>query len=442
MRPPALVARRLAGVSTVYRNVAGTVAASMVVQVCLLVNGVATARMLGVLDRGHWALLLLLSTVLPVIATCGVPLALTYWIARDPAIGRRLLLSLRRTVAWQIVALLAMNIVVLYVVYHDAPAYVQRSAVLSLALSLAIAFWALGMAVLQGNQQFRALNLSRMVSPAINAVLMVGFLAAGFHSLFLVTLTGVVLYWLTAVITGIAAIRGLPADAIEPVDDSRIPSVRTMMSFSLKALLGSITPLQGLQIDQAIVGIFISRHALGLYVVAVAFTNAPRFLAQGIGLVAYPHFAAMRDAADRARDVIRFVGMTLLLCGSAILVIEFAIPFLVPFLFGRAFEGATGVARILLVSTLLFGVRRVLSECARGAGRPALGSIAEAVSLVALFPALGLFFHSGAKGVALALVFAAAAGLVGIVVGWLARPAAGRVAETVAPESSEALVES
>ena len=214
------------------------------------------------------------------------------------------------------------------------------------------------------------------------------------------------------------------------------------MSFSLKALLGSVTPLQGLQIDQAIVGIFISRRALGLYVVAVAFTNLPRFLSQSIGLVAYPHFAAMRDAHDRARGVIRFVGMTLLLCGASIIVIELALPTLVPFLFGKAFEDAVGVAQILLISALLFGIRRVLSECARGAGRPALGSVAEAISLISLFPALSLFFHSGAKGVALALVVAAAAGLIGIIVGWVARPAAGRVAETVSGEPSEALVES
>ncbi|MGE0544878.1 MAG: O-antigen polymerase, partial [Dehalococcoidia bacterium] len=70
------------------------------------------------------------------------------------------------------------------------------------------------------------------------------------------------------------------------------------------------------------------------------------------------------------------------------------------------------IARILLLSGLLLGVRRVLSDAARGAGYPTLGSIAEIVAWLALLPALGILGPLlGLEGIALALVAAAAVSL-------------------------------
>jgi len=390
----------------------------MVVQAALLVNGVATARGLGVLDRGHLALFQLLATVLPIVTTMGLPLTITYWIAREPGLGRPLLRTLHRAVFGQLALTLLIHAGVLYAFFHGSASEVREAAALSLLCSPAIAVWSYGMAVLQANQRFRALNLSRMVSPAISAALTAGYLVAGVGTLLLITLTWVALYWLTAIITAIAAVRSLaPADPTPPI----LPTRRRLLSFGMKSLLGSVTPLEGFQLDQAAVGIFVSQRSLGLYVAAVAFTNLPRFISQNIGLVAYPHVAAERDSHGQRRALLGFITMTIVLCGGACVVIELALPWLVPALFGSAFEPAVGVAQILMISAFLFGLRRVLTEATRGAGRPALGSIAEIVSLAALFPAIAILYPSGAEGVATALVVAAAAGLSAILFGLFIR---------------------
>lgn len=416
---PALFRRGnlLSRIPAVHRNILGTIGASLAVQVALVVNGVATARILGVLDRGHSALLILLATVLPVVAATGIPLSVTYWIAQEPRIGRRLLRSLRPTFARQLLAIVALHIAILYVVFHGSPGYVQQAAALSVLSSPAMAAWAYGMAILQANQQFRALNLARMVSPPLSAVIMLLLLATGTGDLFLVVLVWDLMIWLTALMTGIAAIRGLQPEDPASADCPAPPSIRTMHIFGLKALLGSVTPLEGFQLDQAIVGLFISQRSLGIYVVAVAFTNLPRFVSQSIGTVAYPHVAAERDPHSRSRNIVRFFVIALVFCGLTVGLIELVLPLVLPPLFGASFAPAIDVARILLLSALLFGLRRVLSECARGAGRPALGSLAEALSLMTLFPAVALTFGAGAQGVAVALVIAAAAGLVGIIIG-------------------------
>lgn len=402
--------------SGVHRSVAGTIGTSLAVQFSMLVSGVAAARLLGVLDRGHLALFILLSTVLPTILSLGLPLALTYWIARAPDLAWALLVRVRSAVVLLVGIVLVAHGVVLVVLFRAAAGYVQASALISWISSPAVLLWIFGMAILQGNQQFRALNVARVISPPITAVLMTSYLVIGAHSLVLATLTWTVLIWLTALITWAAVLRGIEKRGAQQ-DDDELPSFRGLLKFGLKALLGSVTPLEGFQLDQAIVGIFLSQAALGVYVVGVAFTNLPRFVAQGIGLVGYPHVAAAREGHDTARLIMRFMLMTLLLCGATVGIIEVGLPVLVPLLFGTPFRAAIGVARILLISALLFALRRVLSECARGAGRPGLGSVAEVISLVTLFPAVAVLYGSGARGVALALVIAAFAGLVGMIVG-------------------------
>ncbi len=415
--PPTSRMRDLLG-SRWQRSVAGSIAVSLVTQGGLLISGVAGARILGVLDRGRSALLLLFASVLPLLATLGMSLAVTYWVARRPAQTRNLLRRVRRPVLGQLVGLTAVHAIVLLAVFWRAPGDVRAAALISLLASPAILLWIYGLAVLQGLQDFRALNLCRLVFPPLNALLLIGLWISGVGDLVLVTAVWVSLYLLSAALTAAVARRRIArlADA-EPEE---LPSTRQLAGFGAKALLGSASPLTQFQLDQTIVGLFISQAALGIYVVAVAFTNLPRFIAQSIGLVAYPHVAAARDRRERDAATVRFAAITVVLCGVVVAATELALPFLVRHLFGRQFGPAVDVARILLISAFLLCLTRVLSDCARGAGRPSLGSLGEIVALGSMFPFVLLLSASGVRGVAVALCLAAAAGTATVIIGMLA----------------------
>ncbi len=426
--------------SAVQRSIAGSIGVSLFTQLGLLLSGVAGARILGVLDRGRSALLLLFATVLPLLGTLGTPLSVTYWIARDERIGVRLMRKLRPLIAGQTVGLLVIHACILVVVFRDEPSHVQIAAAISLLGTPTIVTFFYALAVLQGTKDFRALNLCRLIFPPLNAGVLIAMFVTGVGGLWLVTTVWVALYGLSALIAALAARRslrraGAAAATAEPPPASAgprpsaagpLPSTRELLAFGLKALLGSMSPLTGFQLDQAIVGLFISQAALGIYVVAVAFTNLPRFVAQSVGLVAYPHVAAEDSRHGHARSILAYTGLTLVLCGIVVAGTELVLPFLVPHLFGAAFASAVAVGRILLISSLFFCLTRVLSDCARGAGRPALGTVAEVVSLASLFPFVALLSASGAKGVAVALVLASGAGVFSIVAGLLITPAATR----------------
>jgi O-antigen/teichoic acid export membrane protein len=413
--------RRRSRLPRTYRNIAGNVGVSLITQLGLLLSGVAGARILGVLDRGRSALLLLFATVLPLLGTLGTPLAVTYWIAREKRAASRIVRRVARMAAWQVVGLLVVHALVLLIVFGSAPSHVQIAAAISLLGTPSIVAFFYALAVLQGIEDFRALNRCMLVFPPLNATALIAMLAIGGANLWLVTTAWVAFYALSAAASVFAARRSVRRVSTDEELPDAVPGIRQILAFGLKALLGSMSPLTGFQLDQAIVGLFISQAALGIYVVAVAFTNLPRFVAQSVGLVAYPHVAASRGDRGQAREILKFTALTLVLCGSIVGVTEFALPFIVPRLFGHAFASAVGVARILLISSLLFCLTRVLSDCSRGAGRPALGTVAEIVSLTTLFPFVAILSGSGTKGVAAALALSAGCGVVVIVVG-LANP--------------------
>jgi O-antigen/teichoic acid export membrane protein len=180
-----------------------------------------------------------------------------------------------------------------------------------------------------------------------------------------------------------------------------------MLKFGGKALFGSVSPIETLQLDQLFVGLVLSPAALGLYVVANAFTNLPRFVALGMGMVVYPRVAAIRDMELARRRVWKFAWITMAACSAVILVLELSVGALVDVFFGAEFTPAVTVARILLLGSVFLCARRVLSDATRGAGFPALGTIAEVAAWVWLVPALIVFVvvsvGEGPEGAALAV---------------------------------------
>ena len=78
--------------------VVGSVATGLAGQLMLVASGILVARALGVEGRGQLAVIVLVPSVLSQLGTLGVPLAVTYYVARDPDGGRRLLRSLAGSV--------------------------------------------------------------------------------------------------------------------------------------------------------------------------------------------------------------------------------------------------------------------------------------------------------------------------------------------------------
>jgi O-antigen/teichoic acid export membrane protein len=396
-----------------------TVLTGLFTQLTLLVSGILVARILGVEHRGQLALMSLFPLILAVTGTLGLPLASTYYLAQG-ANGRGILHSVRGSTAKQAVTLLVLHAAVLWLVFRGTPSGVRLAAAYTLLAVPALITQIWGLAILQGHERFRAFNLLRLLQPALYAGAVVVMFITGGSDIERIALVWVATCLVSGLCTLAVAVRGLPKAG------SRPPPLAEMYRFGFKGLVGWVSPLETFQLDQVVVGLALSPSALGLYVVAAAFTNLTRlFIPQSLGMVAYPHVASVGDPVRARRTVWRFFFAALIICSVVVVVLEALIGWLIPVFFGQAFSHSVPLARILLIGSLFLGLRRVLTDGTRGAGHPSLGTIAEGCTVAIAAPALLVGGNTGVQGVAWALTVSYGLGLAIMIA--LAIPALSRI---------------
>jgi O-antigen/teichoic acid export membrane protein len=390
------------------RSVAGSLVASGGLQLLIIVSGVLVARGLGPEDRGYLALIVVVSGVCSLAGSVGLPSAVTYYIARDPSHAREVASSLLMPGVVQVGATFAVQTAVLVVLVMNEPERVKFAAMISLLLGPGILALSYGLAILQGQQRFRAFNVLRVL-PTIAYVAAV-FILFVLHAADLVRLMTI---WAGTNFVGgflalAVAVRGLPTAPLAGSPPSR-PQV---LRFGLKSVFGSLSPVDTLRLDQAVVGLFLSPVALGLYVVAQAFANLPRLVAASVGVVAFPQVASQSDPRAARRAMWRYFLVGAAFSALVVGVLEIAIGDLVRLFFGSDFTEATPIARILLVAALFIAARRVLTDAINGMGYPGLGTVSEVASWVLLLPTLAILVpRFGVEGVALALAISWGASL-------------------------------
>jgi O-antigen/teichoic acid export membrane protein len=350
--------------------------------------------------------------VLQHVGTLGLPLATTYFIAKEhedePAVRRNLLAP----VLAQAVVLVLLQGLLLYLLLDDQPDRVRDAALVSLALLPGAIADLYGKALLQGQGRYRAFNILRNATIAFYLVALAVVWAVDAADIVGITVAWVSANLLSGAVTLVVALRGRPGSAPATAG----PSLRRMLGFGLAGLLGSLSPVATFRLDQMVVGLFLSAEALGLYVAGLAFTNLPIVISRGVAMIALPEVARATPDERRAATQ-RFVWLATALSGAVVAILILAAGELVPLLFGSDFEEAVTLTRILLVGAVFTGARRVLTDSVSGSGRPGLGSAVELVSWVVLVPLVLILTPIWeAEGVATALTIASAVSFVVLVV--------------------------
>ena len=295
---------------------------------------------------------------------CRVASAATYEIARQPECAPALVRALLPVFAWQSLVLCLVDGAIVYALVRAEGSSVQFAGVATLVLVPAQLAQQYALAVLQGLRRYGPFNVLRLLPTLLYAVLLVALFATGgdgprgHRAVDLANVT-------TSVGSVATALRGLAACGDAPAPRSRLVGVRPAR------LPWLASPLDAFRIDQFVVGIFLSPAALGLYVVGIAFTNLPRFVATSAGMVAYPHLASLRDGARARRALWRYTLMTTGACIAVTVVLAASMPLLIPAFFGEAFADSVSIAQIMLIGVVFLCLRRILSDCARAAAGPA-----------------------------------------------------------------------
>lgn len=386
------------------RAIIGTVATSFAGQTTLVVSGVIVARVLGPEDRGFFAGFVLVSTIVAFFVSAGVPIAATLEIAADRRSVHGVVTDLRHVVYVQLLLSIAAPAVILVALY--AGTEVMVAALFTVPLTASAIAFRYGLAFLQGRQKFALFNVLRAAPAVIYAFGVVLALLAGYDGL-----TQFAIIQTVAAVAGGALVLWYSFRGEEP-DSSPSQGSRGLLKYGAKAQIGAVSPLEDLRLDQVAVGALLGPASLGIYVVAGAFTNLPRFVAQSLGMVLFPRVASRLGSGGKRRLVLESVVIAAVLCGLIVVALILCVGFLIPLFFGDSYMESIKIAQILLIAAFFLSMRRVIGDALRGADLPLPGTIAEVASWVVFaIAAVPLTIAYEEEGAALAMTISAGASL-------------------------------
>jgi O-antigen/teichoic acid export membrane protein len=375
-------------------SVAGNVAARLGALGAVLAATLVLAWEDGAAAVGVYALLHVLPGLVATVVSCGLVVAVPFFLA-GPRAGDRRLPTTIATIAfgsglagallWAAFApLFARRLfpgLDLWLVAAAGGAVLTRLAVTS------------AKACAQGGGDLPGANLVIVTEELMYLPAYAGLRAVGLDATTAIVLALPMADTVTALLAwGRRARRGFFSGALPP--SGRL--ARELAAYGLRAQTGGLIAQLNLRLDFVILSALAGPAVLGVYAIASKFAELLRVLTMSVTYVLYPAYAreASGFAAARARAAIPRAG---LLTASVAAVLWVSAPTVIPAVYGAEFGDAVLPARIILIGLALEGVAAVITAFLYGAGRPGLNSLAMAAGLLvtvaldlALIPPLGV----------------------------------------------------
>src|SRR5262249_721962 len=154
---------------------------------------------------------------------------------------------------------------------------------------------------------------------------------------------------------------------------------KALLGFAGRFHLTSVLLLLAAQGDQLVVLTLWDNVAVGKYVVAFTISSSGLAVVSSAShKVLFPYLAQTTDPAMRTRLLTRGVRPAALLLVALSLPLALFMPWLVPLVFGPAFQDAAGPAWVLLIAYLFTALKTIVIQGLRGFGESRPGSIAAA----------------------------------------------------------------
>lgn len=383
-----------------YTVLTGNVAARVAALASLLLATLLVARDGGPAVVGYFALLHLLPGLLGTVLSCGLTVAVPYFVAGSHREDRRLPLTL---VAIALAggaagaALWAAGAPVLgSLLFPDLSAplvALAGGAVLTRLIVITAKSCSQGSDDLPGANRV-IFTEEFMFLPAYGLLATAGVpgYAAVVAALLIADVATALLAW------GRLVRRGFFASASRP----SLQLARRVAAYGARAQVGGLIAQLNLRLDFIVLTLLTGPAVLGVYAIASKFAELIKIVGMALTYVLYPKYA--RDGLARATAKARaLIPKTGLLTAGVAVTLWVGAGFVIPVFYGSEFEAAITPARIIVFGFALEGVAGVITAFLWGVGRPGLNSWAMGAGLVAtLVLDFVLIPRFGAVGAAIA----------------------------------------
>jgi O-antigen/teichoic acid export membrane protein len=353
-----------------------TYAASVLAAALSLVNALVVARALGPAGRGEVTFLTTMAMITSQLSSLGVEEAAGN-IAGARAHERPALATNALVLAF-VFGTLAVGVVAVLIAIFPAVGgdvstalrWVALGSVPVLVLNLYLQF------VIRADYGFAVTNAVLLFAPVLNVVINGALWAAG-----VITVEAVVIVWVAGQIFGTMVLAGYLAMRLAGFGRADRGLATEMVGFGVKAHAGRVMKTGNYRLDQWILGSIAGSRELGLYSVAVAWTEALFFLPEALSTVLRPDLVRA-SAADAARQAATVFRVALVATLPFVVGVVIAAPVLCVTIFGSSFEGSIDDLRVLAPGALGIVALKVLANALVAQGRPLLANLAIAVAFV------------------------------------------------------------
>ncbi len=407
MLPPSRTSLRLRHLDVPSRSVVANITARLVAVVALGIGTIVVARSGGAADVGVLALLRVLPGLAGVLAACGLPGAMGYFLAgpfrSERGLWPTVLAILAAGMAVGAAGWLVLTPLIRSLVLPGASATVMVLAAVSVATQLPVAA---GKAGLQGLGDQRAANVVTAAEEAAFLPAFALFYLLGYRGPLLLVIVLVA----ADVIVAVGAWARLASQVhrrgmrLRGRPDAEL--ARRIVSFGIRGQVGGLVGLLNLRLDFIILGSLAGPGPLGVYAVASKFAELVKVPALALTWVSYPRIARLGPVAS-APTVRRQVPRLLALGIVGAAGVALAAGPLLPTLYGREFVAAVLPGMVIVAGLAASPAGGLASGYLLGTSRPGLNSLVQGIGLLVtlgldllLIPSFGILGAAVASAVA------------------------------------------
>ena len=368
-------------------DVAVTVGSNAVVLAASLATGVMLAHALGPSGRGATAAIITAPIVVAWFFTLGSTQAVSYFQARDPASGGRLLstwIALGLPLGLLAVVVGETLLPIFFSAQANSTIHLGRE-VMPVALVLVLNEALAGIVV--GDRRFLLYNLVRAGSQGSVAIAYAALLALGE-----LTVSSAVAVFVLVQVGGLLVLLGasLMRHGIQGPDAAL---ARSVFWYGLKGHGTNMGAYANARLDLLIMPAFLPASSVGLYAIATSVSWIVVVLAGSLAVLAVP--LATQSHEGGSEVVWRMMKTTIGVAGAVAAVIAITAPEALRIVYGADFVNATSALRILLPGSVLFAAAFVIISGLFSTNRPLAATIAQGAGALVTVVGLSLFLDSG-----------------------------------------------
>jgi O-antigen/teichoic acid export membrane protein len=353
-----------------------TYGTNLIVSVLSLANVLIVSRVLGPVGRGDVVFLAAIAGFTSMLVSAGVEESNANFAASEPPLRRAL--ATNSIVLALLLGVLAVCAVQGLIAAFPAVAGPSTSALRWLTLAF-IPVLLLNLYLrwlVRADYAFAVTNIAWLVTPVAN-IGVNGLLAL----LGLLTVGTAVATWLAGQAAGTLILVWYVARRTVGFGRPDVGLMARALRFGLKTHAGRVMLLGNWRLDQWLLGAISGARELGLYSVAVAWTEALSYLPTAVKFVQRPYLvrSAPRDAVRQTAIAFRLATLvTVVLMVGMVL----AAPILCVTFFGEEFRGSIVQLRVLVIGALGMLALTIFGNALVARGKPVLSSVALGAGFV------------------------------------------------------------